>query len=206
MVVFRGLAGADVNSMSGGERLMEALRKIDAKLASAGNQPEVRIGFLEGSTYPDGKSLPANAALQEFGGTVQIPAGTVTVYRKVAPDGSHFLRDGRFVKRREANFSSTHATPARSVTIPPRPFFRDMIKARGKTWGKEIAVRLKVNDFDVGKTLGQMGALVQGQLMQSITDTNTPPNAPMTIARKGFNDPLIDTGFMRSRVDYEVST
>jgi len=193
-------------ALSGGERLMAKLREIDARLASAGGQPEVRVGFLEGATYPDGTSLPMVAAINEFGGTIQREAGTVTVYRRVSKDGTHFLRQGRFVKRSEANFASTHAHGAYSITIPPRPFFRNMIAKYGPSWSGEIGKTLKSTDYDTAKTLTYMGELIVGQLRQSIDDTNTPPNAPSTIARKGFNRPLIDTGFMYNSADYEVST
>ena len=49
-----------------------------------------------------------------------------------------------------------------------------------------------------------MGQGISGQLKQSIVDTNEPPLAASTIARKGFAKPLVDTGHMLQSVDYEV--
>lgn len=193
-------------TMTGGDKLMAALKAIDQRLASAGSQPNVRVGFLEGTEYPDGTSLPMVAAMNEFGGTIQRAAGTVTVYRKASAKGTHFLRQGRFVKLSQSNFSSTHAVGAYSITIPPRPFFRNMIAKYGPTWAGEMGKMLKDNDYDARKVLTLMGELIVGQLRQSIQDTNTPPNAPSTIARKGFNDPLIDTSHMYNSADFEVST
>ena len=193
-------------AMTGGDKLMAYLAKIDAGLASAGSAPSVRVGFLEGSTEADGTSIPMIAAVNEFGGTIQREAGTVTVYRKVAASGTHFLRNGRFVKRKESNWSETHAHGAYTITIPPRPFFRNAIKAHGKEWGKNMGASLKENRFDAAKALVSMGQLIKRQIQQSIRDTNSPPNAPSTIRRKGFNKPLIDTGTMWNSVDYEVST
>jgi hypothetical protein len=190
----------------GGDRLMAALRDIDDKLAGAGSGPSVRVGFLEGSTYPDGTSVPMVAAMNEWGGTIHREAGTIAVFRKKAAKGGRFLRNGRFVKRREANFSSTHAHGAYDITIPPRPFFRNMIKAKGPTWGAEIAKLLKVTGFDPLRVLTLMGELIKGQLQASIVALVSPPNAPSTIRRKGSANPLIDTGYMLSRVDYEVNT
>ncbi len=195
-----------MSALSGGEKLMAALKEINAHLASAGSDPSVRVGFLEGSTYPDGTSVPMVAAVQEFGGTIRREPGTVTVYRKVAASVTHFLRNGRFVKKREANFSSTHDTPAYSITIPPRPYFRNMIRANGREWGAAMAKLLKANEFDAGKVLGLMGQLIKGQLQQSIRDLVSPPLAASTIRRKGFTKPLIDTGHMLNSVDYEVTT
>jgi len=193
-------------TMTGGEKLQAYLQQIAGKLASAGTNPNVRVGFLEGATYPDGTPVPLIAAQNEFGATIQRPAGTVTVYRKTNKAGTHFLRNGRFVKRSEANFFSTHATAAHAVTIPPRPFFRRMIKAKGPTWGPDIGKLLPAYNYDVAKVLTAMGTLIRGQLQDSILNFTTPRNAPATVARKGFDRPLIDTSHMLNSADFEVST
>ena len=91
-------------------------------------------------------------------------------------------------------------------TIPARPFFRNMIAAKSKEWPEGIATQLRLTHYNVDLTLQRTGAAIRGQLQQSIRDTNTPPNAPSTIAKKGFNKPLIDTGHMLNSVDYEVNT
>lgn len=93
---------------------------------------------------------------------------------------------------------------APSRGIPPRPFFRHMIAAKSPEWPSAIAGLLKANDYDAGKTLGQAGAAIKGQLQQSIVDTNSPPLAQSTIDRKGFSKPLIDTGHMMASVGYRV--
>lgn len=49
---------------SGGSRLEEALRKMADNLNKG---KEVRVGFLEGATYPDGTSVPMVAAIQNYG-------------------------------------------------------------------------------------------------------------------------------------------
>jgi hypothetical protein len=193
-------------AFKGGQKLMAYLSKLERNLTSAGDNPEVRVGFLENAKYPDGKSVAAIAAQNEFGGVIQREAGEVTVYRKVAASGTHFLRNGRFVKRKDANFSSTHTHGAYEIRIPPRPFFRNMIKKHGPEWGGDIAKLLVPNEFNAAKVLGLMGQRIVGQLRQSIVDTNEPPNAPSTIARKGFNKPLVDTGHMLNSADFEVST
>lgn len=88
--------------------------------------------------------------------------------------------------------------------IPPRPFFRNMVAAKSKEWPAAIAALLKANAMDAVKTLKLTGDAIAGQLRQSIIDTNDPPLAPATIARKGHSKPLIDTGHMWQSVDYEV--
>lgn len=53
-----------VAALSGGAALEKKLAEIAKKVSRAG---AVRVGFLEGATYPDGTSVPAVAAIQEFG-------------------------------------------------------------------------------------------------------------------------------------------
>lgn len=50
--------------VTGGERLAEALRKMRDKIRSGS---EVRVGFLENATYPDGTKVATVAAINNFG-------------------------------------------------------------------------------------------------------------------------------------------
>jgi len=89
-------------------------------------------------------------------------------------------------------------------TIPARPFFRNMIAEKSSEWPEGIATQLKANDFDAERTLEITGHAIKGQLQQSIKDTNSPPLAPSTVKRKGFDKPLIEKGDMLNAVDFEV--
>lgn len=90
--------------------------------------------------------------------------------------------------------------------IPPRPFFSNMIKEKSKEWPAAIGNLLTKNDYDAEKVLRLAGEAIAGQLRQSIVDTNEPPLAPSTIARKGFAKPLVDTGNLLNSIDYEVKS
>ena len=50
----------------------------------------------------------------------------------------------------------------------------------------------------------RVGLVVKGRIQQSIRDTNEPPNAPSTIARKGSSVPLIDESVMITSVDVRI--
>lgn len=50
--------------LKGGDKLQAALDKIAANASKAAT---LSVGFLEGSTEPDGTSIPMIAAIQEFG-------------------------------------------------------------------------------------------------------------------------------------------
>lgn len=89
-------------------------------------------------------------------------------------------------------------------TIPPRPFFRNMVAEKSPEWPDAIARNLIANNYDAERTLRTVGEAIAGQLRQSIIDTNEPPLAERTIRRKGFEKPLVDTGHMLASVDYEI--
>lgn len=143
--------------VTGGDRFERTLVSI-ATLAS--NAKEVRVGFLQEATYPDGKPVAMIAAIQNFG--------------------------------------------APRAGIPPRPFFSNMIDKKKAEWGPAIGNLLVANGYDALRVLQLTGEAVAGQLRISIVETNEPPLARSTVARKGFDKPLVDTGHMLNSVDYEV--
>ena len=87
---------------------------------------------------------------------------------------------------------------------PPRPFFRNAIKDKSKEW-LQLYKDTQFQTKDMYKTLGIVGPIVEGDIFTSITDLSSPPNAPYTIKKKGSYNPLIDTGFMRNSVSYEIT-
>lgn len=93
---------------------------------------------------------------------------------------------------------------APKVGIPPRPFFSNMVAKRSPSWPKGLATQLKATDNDVEATLQITGEVIKGQIQLSIRDFSSVPLSPRTIARKGFDKQLIDSGHMLSSVDFEV--
>lgn len=89
---------------------------------------------------------------------------------------------------------------------PPRPFFRNMINQHSDEWGQQTAKLLKSHDYAADATLADMGELIKGELQQSITEFTSPPLKASTIAAKGFDKPLVDTGVMLRSVDYAVKS
>lgn len=51
-------------TVTGGEKLAEALKKVRDQIRKGA---EVRVGFLENATYPDGTSVATVAAINNFG-------------------------------------------------------------------------------------------------------------------------------------------
>lgn len=88
--------------------------------------------------------------------------------------------------------------------VPPRPFFRTMIDEKSPKWGDNVARLLKSTNFDVAKTFNIVGDAIQSQLQNSILNGGWQGNADSTIARKGFDKPLVEMGVMYRNITYVV--
>jgi hypothetical protein len=143
--------------ISGGDKLEKALEELGRKLGRGG---AVKVGYLAGSTYPDGTSTALIGAFQEFG----------------------------------------------TARIPARPAIRNMLREKSKTWPESMANILRHTNNDVPVALQLLGEGIKGQWQTSIRDLWDPPLAPSTVARKGFDKPLIETTHMLNSVDIEVKS
>lgn len=170
--------------LKGGEKSKSVLAHIKANL---GDGNVLRVGFLEGATYPDGTSVAMVAATNEFGRT----------FRKNAASS--------YVDA----YGNEHTSTIKGGSVgtqPPRPFFRNMIAAHKDEWPDAIAALMVANDYKTEKVLWLAAEGIMRQLRQSIHDLTEPPLAPSTILRKGFSKPLIDKGDMYNSVAAEVKT
>lgn len=91
--------------------------------------------------------------------------------------------------------------------IPERPFMRNSVRAnRGKYRDamKTSAAKILRGETALSIVMNKLGILAQGDIQSEITALSSPPNSPVTIARKGSSNPLIDTGAMRAAVTWKV--
>jgi hypothetical protein len=137
------------------DKIMDALDAVAANLKPM----QLKVGFLEGATYPDGTQVPMVAATNEFG------------------------------------------NPANNQ--PPRPFFRNSISEHEEEW-REAAAKFVESGADSLDVLSTLGKLIADDIKGSIRAFDNPALSPVTIARKGFDKPLIDTSNMLNSVSYEV--
>lgn len=87
---------------------------------------------------------------------------------------------------------------------PPRPFFRNAIAEHEEEWKEQTALLIERGD-DIEEVFSMLGTIISADIQQSIRSLDSPPLSPVTIARKGFDNPLIDTSNMLYSVSYEVS-
>lgn len=87
---------------------------------------------------------------------------------------------------------------------PARPFFRTMIAKESKGWPELLGKAAVHTSYNTRKALSLIGEKINDDLKTSIVNWQDPPNAQSTVDRKGFNDPLIDTGDMLRSTTYNV--
>lgn len=91
-----------------------------------------------------------------------------------------------------------------TVTAPARPAFRTVIKKQAPTWGEKLGKAVIATNYDGQKALALLGQSMRDDLENEIAQWSTPPNAPSTIKKKGFDKPLVEHGDMQRAPDYEV--
>lgn len=90
-----------------------------------------------------------------------------------------------------------------TLDIPPRPFFRKAINDNSSKWLDFLARDLAQTE-NIELSYNRLGEIARGDIVKSINQTNSPPNAPSTIKAKGSSKPLVDTGFLRANVTFKV--
>jgi len=96
-----------------------------------------------------------------------------------------------------------------SKNIPPRPYMRvglrgALMKGSNDASFKRIITAV-ANGQDVFKALHREGDSFRQTLRQVMLDWDTPPNSPVTIELKGFDDPLIESSELISNVSVKTT-
>lgn len=100
------------------------------------------------------------------------------------------------------------ATLPNGVEIPARPFLDVAINKNRKKYARTMAEMLpKVLDGEpsVEEILDTIGLQAVGDVQEYMVELHDPPNSPVTIAKKGSNNPLIDTGNLRQSIRHEIA-
>ena len=90
---------------------------------------------------------------------------------------------------------------------PARPFMRVGLDGAKQELGDalEEASKKMLDGMHPKIALAKAGIKAVRVIVESIEDFDTPPNAPSTIRKKGFDDPLIEHGDMKRAVDWRIS-
>lgn len=87
--------------------------------------------------------------------------------------------------------------------IPPRPFMRQCVEKNKAKWVQFYMNRIEEGDkpSDAAKALK---TVMVSDLRAEIIAFSDPPNAPSTVKKKGFDDPLVGKGTLLRTVTGEV--
>lgn len=95
-----------------------------------------------------------------------------------------------------------------TARTPSRPFMRKSVDDNADKITSFCKSRLKGiadGSKNAETVLKEIGAMQVGLIQKTIKDGDFVPNAPSTIAKKGSDKPLIDTGQMRQSVHYVIT-
>lgn len=91
------------------------------------------------------------------------------------------------------------------VHIPPRPFLRYTFDHYLDNWTElaaDLAFKVFVGEINYQDVFPVLGDAVVEDIKRTIKEFSEPQNAPLTIANKGFDDPLIEKGELRDSIHW----
>jgi hypothetical protein len=90
------------------------------------------------------------------------------------------------------------------ISIPPRPFMQTTFVNNENKWGKLFTNAALENNWNIENSLNILGSQIRLDIRDTIENGSFEKNSPRTIAIKGSEHPLIDTGEMSKSVDWEL--
>lgn len=93
------------------------------------------------------------------------------------------------------------------INIPERSFIRsgfDAQKERYEARATKLLDQVLHLKLPVKTFFNALGEYIAGQMQEYMTDIDSPPNHPFTVAQKKSSNPLIDSGRMRQAITYRV--
>ena len=91
--------------------------------------------------------------------------------------------------------------------IPARPFILQAIQNNRKKYIdalKTSASKLVRGETTLETVMSKLGSLAADDVKMEISSGNFVPNSPVTIALKGSDRPLVDTGRLRNSITWEL--
>uniref|UniRef100_UPI00403F967F hypothetical protein n=1 Tax=Lentilactobacillus hilgardii TaxID=1588 RepID=UPI00403F967F len=91
------------------------------------------------------------------------------------------------------------------VHIPPRPFLRYTFDHYLDNWTElaaDLAFKVFIREINYQDVFPVLGDAIVKDIKRTIKEFSEPQNAPLTIANKGFDDPLIEKGELRDSIHW----
>lgn len=182
------------------------------------NNSMVAVGFLAGTT--DFKLLTIVRA-NEYGARIVPKRGKfLSIPSKECPKGADGLPmrpkeiDGLFRPKNknvlcvsEGGKLVVYFYLVKQVVIPARPFIRTAFQNNKNKYAKIVQRGISNILHGTGtavQLLNQLGEIASTDIKLSSVKWSKPANAPLTVANKGANNPLVDTGMLQKHITYQV--
>lgn len=125
---------------------------------------------------------------------------------------------GILQKDGSANYDEGDATLAQVATYnefgskdgkhpPERSFLRSTADTNRTKYADRIQKSVEAavdGKLHIERGLGLVGEMAKNDVVRTIDTLKDPPNAASTVARKGANNPLVDTGRLKRSISYQV--
>lgn len=189
-------------SVTGTDRAIRSASEIIKRLEG---RNQVLVGVQKASgAYEDGAQIAVIAAANHFGATIKTKGGVSYGYRteKEAIAGQvRFMEAGK-------GFMELGKTSAGVTKIPARPFLDVAIsknKARYSKIFKNLIPKVIDEKMTAEQMLNSVGEAASSDVQDYLTELRDPPNATSTVSKKGSDNPLIDTGFLKQSIRHEIA-
>lgn len=175
------------------------IEKHIAALKAMGKTRTVEAGWFASDRY-GGKAVTERKKSKK--------TGKVTKKRviKASANGTVGIQVAKVARIME--FGATITRGKAKIVIPARPFMRGAwrkFSADRKKIQASIAKQIIEKKITPQQALAQIGLILEGYIANSIRRGGWKGNAASTIARKGFDKPLIDTGHLWKSLSSKVS-
>lgn len=147
---------------------------------------KVEVGWLEGACYDDGTPIAKVAEINEFGATIKV---TDKMRRWFGAQGFPLNK----------NTTEIH--------IPARSFIRSTCDEEKLDWAELLKSRLQrviKGEMTFEQALEILGLRIKADVQEQISLMTEPHNSAMTIAMKGKDTPLRNTGLMLESITVQT--
>ena len=167
----------------------------------------------------DGSFMQMIASANEYGADIEPRNGKwLTIPTENAPKGAKARDIDGIFRPKDKNILAVSDGKGglipmfylvKKVHIPERSFIRSTFDENVDDWVEYLVdqvIELGMGDSGITarKIMESLGNRIQRSIVQKIRSIESPANSPITIARKGSNSPLEDTGHLIDAVRYKV--
>ncbi|MDZ5758057.1 hypothetical protein RAK27_05240 [Carnobacterium maltaromaticum] len=191
------------DDFSGMDHIRQELDKL--------NSQSLQIGIFG----EDDSFMAMIAGVNEFGAKIRPKKQYLTIPTKEANGRSARDIQGLFKPKGKKILATSDGNKGlkvmfylvKEVNIPERSFLRSTFDEKEGEWQEFFTNQIDSlisGSATANSIYSQLGARIASDIQKKIKETSRPSNAAATVANKGTNNPLINTGRLRQSVTWKV--